>query len=77
MLDVLDTGPDCLADDGQMQKKPDADVYECGDDDDNQAVDWSVCPDDIDLGRDGTLYRARHQPPEKFNSAYRVSPFPY
>src|SRR5487761_2425829 len=69
MLDILGSGADRLADDGAVEKKPDADIDEGGNPDHHQAIDRNFRPEDVDLTGDRLRHRARHQPPKKLDDA--------
>ena len=65
MLDVLDAGADRLADDGAVEKQPDADIDQGGDGDDHQTIDRDIRAHDGDLGQD-RLGTGRGTSPQKY-----------
>src|SRR5208337_4994149 len=76
MFDVLDAGPDRLANDGSVQEEPNAGINEQGDDDNDQAVDRDLRAENVDLGSDRNGHWTRHQPPEIFDHTHAADQNP-
>src|SRR3974390_2268905 len=69
MLAVFGAGADRLADDGTIEKQPDAEINQRCDANDHEAVDRNISADDVDLRGDRCRYRTRDQTPEVLDDA--------
>src|SRR3974377_1603430 len=69
MLAVFGAGRDRLADDGTIEKQPDAEINQHCDANDHEAVDRNISADDVDLRGDRYRYRTWDQTPEVLDDA--------
>src|SRR3974390_2472450 len=69
MLAVFGAGADRLADDGTIEKQPDAEINQHCDANDHEAVDRNISADDVDLRGDRYRYRTWDQTPEVLDDA--------